>query len=379
MPASSPQPPPSSEAQPAVRHGPAPAPAANLPAHAASAAQPAKANGAHPAQAETFDPLLGSEIDAGFASLERTTSAQFFAPVATDADYDEVRKLFAQLAANHVRPVRDFMMDLRWSDATVDWLPICEPALRSLRGGADKLDLTALGTALDRFSGALEAAHASEDRVLAGDLRSTILAAYEDLAREMPEAFALELDRSQREGAILQSLLLQVQDVKKITLDKVYAAGLTTLDAFRLATAADIAATTGIAEVVAGRIVERFRAYHEQVKATAPDASRARDYAHIAALAERLEGEHEGYERAGQDWSKDAAEKKKQYRKARSQTMLDIQVALARLGEGELLARLERLPFEGKLSELDSFLEEARDAKRDAKQDAKQEDFLAEL
>jgi hypothetical protein len=328
-----------------------------------------KANGAHPAAPDTFDRLLGSEIDAGFASLERTTSAQFFAPVATDADYDEVRKLFAQLAANHVRPVRDFMMDLRWSDATVDWLPICEPALRSLRGGADKLDLTALATALDRFSGALEGAHASQERVLAGDLRGAILSAYEDLAREMPEAFALDQDRSQREGVILQSLLLQVEDVKKITLDKVYAAGLTTLDAFRLATAADIAATTGITGFVAARIVDRFRAYHEQVKASAPDASRGRDHARIAELAARLRTEHAAYERAGQDWSRDAAEKKKQHRKARAQTMLDVQVALARLGEVDLLARLERLPFEGKLTELDSFLEEAREAKRDAKQD----------
>ena len=52
---------------------------------------------------------------------------------------------------------------------------------------------------------------------------------------------------------------------------------------------------------------------------------------------------------------------KKELRKAREQTLLDIQVALARLGEVDRLTQLERLPFEKKLAHLESFLEEARD------------------
>jgi hypothetical protein len=45
----------------------------------------------------------------------------------------------------------------------------------------------------------------------------------------------------------------------------------------------------------------------------------------------------------------------------RAQTLLDIQVELARLGEVDRLTQIERLPFEGKLIELESFLEDARE------------------
>jgi len=318
-------------------------------------------NGAPASIADTFERLLGSDLDAGFASLERAPSASSgtgSGAASALTDYGEVRALFAELAANHVRPVRDFMIDLRWCDATVDWLPICEPALRSLRRAADKLELPALCGALDRFSAALTAAQSSEARTIGGDLRASLLESYEELTRQMPQAFALDLDRTQREGVILQALLLQVTDVKKVTLDKMYAAGLSTLDAMMLATPADIAATTGIAEVLAERIVARFRAYHEQVKATAPDANRVRE--RIAALTHRLRSEHDAYERAGQSWSRDAAERKKEHRRARAQTLLDIQVELARMGEVERLARLDRLPFDGKLTQLEVFLQDAK-------------------
>lgn len=214
---------------------------------------------------------------------------------------------------------------------------------------------------LDRFSGSLGEATASGAKAIAGTARETLLARYEELSRLMPQAFALDLDRTQREAAILQSLLLQVPEVKKVTLDRMYSAGLTTLEAMFLATPGDITATTGIPESLAAQIVERFKAYREQVQATVPDATRARDREHIAELTAKLRREHDEYERAADSWSAGAANQKKEMRKAREQTLLDITVALARLGEVNRLAQLERLPFEKKLAHLESFLEEARD------------------
>ncbi len=311
--------------------------------------------------ADTFERLLSSEdLEAGFASIERTSVTPGAYSVVM-SDLAEVRVLFAQLAANHVRQVRDFMIDLRWSDATIDWLPICEPALRSLRRAADKLELTDLCASLDRFSGSLGEATASGAKAIAGTARETLLARYDELSRLMPQAFALDLDRTQREAAILQSLLLQVPEVKKVTLDRMYSAGLTTLEAMFLATPGDIAATTGIPESLAALIVDRFKAYREQVQATVPDATRARDREHIAELTAKLRRVHDEYERAADSWSPGATDQKKEMRKAREQTLLDITVALARLGEVDRLAQLERLPFEKKLAHLESFLEEARD------------------
>jgi len=276
-------------------------------------------------------------------------------------DLTEVRLLFEQLAANHVRQVRDFMIELRWSESTADWVPICEPAMRSLRRAAAKLELIELCSALDRFSEALAAVQASGERTIGGERRAAVLATYEELSGLMPNAFALDLDRNQRGAVILQALLLQVPDVKKVTIDKMYAAGLTTLEAMFMATAEDIVATTGIAGELAARIVERFRAYREQVTAAVPDATRARERQRVAELTSCLRRENEEYERASESWSRDAAEKKKERRKARAQTLLDIQVVLARLGEVAFVGELERLPFEGKLAHLESFLEEARE------------------
>jgi hypothetical protein len=367
-------------AMPAISIGPptAPAAAASPPAAKAVAATPGEParNSVRPTApemmmappsngqasiADTFERLLSTEdLDAGFASIERTSVTPGAYSVVM-SDLAEVRVLFAQLAANHVRQVRDFMIDLRWSDATIDWLPICEPALRSLRRAADKLELTDLCESLDRFSTSLGEATASGAKAIAGTAREALLARYDELSRLMPQAFALDLDRTQREAAILQSLLLQVPEVKKVTLDRMYSAGLTTLEAMFLATPGDIAATTGIPEALATQIVDRFQAYREQVKATVPDATRAHDREHIAELTAKLRREHDQYERASGSWSPGAADQKKEMRKAREQTLLDIQVALARLGEVDRLAQLERLPFEKKLAHLESFLEEARD------------------
>jgi len=313
--------------------------------------------------AGTFEKLLGNEVDQSFDFVEKKGSAP--PPAAggiAEADLAEVRSLFAQLAANHVRQVRDFMIDLRWGEATIEWISICSPALKSLRRAADKLEIAELVTALDVFWQHLTNTQAKAGgRTIEGEPRDTILAAYEKLVSVMPQAFALDMDRAQREAAILQSLLLQVPDVKKVTIDKLYAAGLTTLEAMLLATPGDIAATTGIEMMIAVNIVSRFHDYRDQVVAGVPDATRAQERDRIAKLTARLRMEHDAFMSASRGWSPEDHERKKTSREARSRTLLDIQVVLARLGEVDRLKEIEKLPFEKKLAHLETFLEEARD------------------
>jgi hypothetical protein len=128
-----------------------------------------------------------------------------------------------------------------------------------------------------------------------------------------------------------------------------------------LATPGDVASTTGIPETLAAHIVDRFREYRDQVRSAVPDATRAHERERIAELTTRLRREHYEYELASQGWTREADEKKRELRRARAQTLLDIQVVLARLGEVDRLKEIERLPFERKLAHLESFLEEARD------------------
>ena len=83
-------------------------------------------------------------------------------------------------------------------------------------------------------------------------------------------------------------------------------------------------------------------------------ASRGRE--EIAQLTARLRKEHEEYESASQSWSPEAEEKKRELRKARADTLVEIGAALAWLGEVERLQEIERLPFEQKLARLEAFL-----------------------
>ena len=98
----------------------------------------------------------------------------------------------------------------------------------------------------------------------------------------------------------------------------------------RLATAADLAATAGVPQDTAAKIIERFRAYRAQVNSTAPDATRAGERRKLAELAAKLRGEQDAFQRASESWSPAASEEKRELRKMRAQTLLDVQVLLAR-------------------------------------------------
>jgi hypothetical protein len=260
-----------------------------------------------------------------------------------------------------MRQVRDFLIELRWGPASTMWIGICEPSVVSLRRAAQKLEYGELASKLDTFLEVLRAVSTDGATTLESAAREKVLAAYADLAALMPDTFALDMDRSQREAVVLHALLAQVPEVRKITIEKLYAAGLSTLETLLLATAEDIASTTGIPSHVAGGIVERFRLYRDETKSATVDATRTHERVRLAALVGQLRRENEEYERAAAEWTKAAGERKKALRQARTQTMLEIHVLLARLGEIAVVRELERLPFERKLARVEVFLEQARE------------------
>jgi hypothetical protein len=62
---------------------------------------------------------------------------------------------------------------------------------------------------------------------------------------------------------------------------------------------------------------------------------------------------------AATKWTDDARARKHEARKHREQAFQRIKVALARLGERDLLGRLERLPFDERIAALDRYLSAA--------------------
>lgn len=322
------------------------------PSPKASAVQPKVARpAAPPAKA-------GDDVETSFATIERK-SQRPPRPGTLKTDLTDVRKLFAQLATNHLRQVRDFIIELRWGPTSATWISVCEPSVASLLRAAYTLEFDELSTKLREFTAAMQAQDATA-AVIDGAVRERILETHGALEKLLPDTFALDSDKSQREAAILHALLSQIPDVHKVTIDKLYAAGLTTLETMLLAKVDDLVSATGIPELLATRIVDRFRIHREEMKNATIDETRARERSEIRALVDKLRAHNEEFERASAAWTEEARQQKKEILLERTQTMLAIDLQLARLGEIALVRELERMPFARKLLRLETFIAEAR-------------------
>ncbi|MBN2196351.1 MAG: zinc-ribbon domain-containing protein [Polyangiaceae bacterium] len=304
-----------------------------------------------------FGDLL-DDIDTGFERIVQRPGTAAKDP--TSEEYREVQALFTQIAATHMGPVRDFMIELKLGEPPREWLDLVLPAVRSLRGSATGMGVADLGTELDTFIAALEAASHLDDLYVGGETREQLLTAYKGLIGVMPTAFDLDEERDRREPIIVQSLLRQVPDVRKVALDKLYAAGLTSLAMYYVAKPFDIAEAAGLSREVSARIIERFVQHRCEIAELTPDATRTREHAKLDLLAAKLREQNTTFEVASRDRSKRVAEERRRLRAARNETVLQINVLLARLGEVALVNRLERLPFAAKVQALDEYLEEAR-------------------
>jgi len=325
-----------------------------------AAAQPAPpGSSAKGVAIESVNNLL-DHLDAAFGAIVEPDSHMQESPSAPPVSAPpgrELREVFASLAANHMRQVREFMIGIKWGEAPRGWVSICTPAVDSLSRAASEMDLSDLCAALEDYRKMLGHAAQASGATITGEERVRIMAAYAELAELMPEAFGLEGERGRREAIIVHSLLQQVPDVPKVIIDKIYAAGLATFDQMFVAKADEISAMTGIGEILASRIVEKFQGYRREI-ASLGDATRAPERQRLADLAAELRELHQGFERAASGWSEDARTDKKRLRQARTEALLQVRVLLARLGEIDRLGRLERLPFGRKIEELEVYLRE---------------------
>jgi len=273
----------------------------------------------------------------------------------SQVDPSDVRGLFGELAANYMQPVRDFVTELTTKPANASWLEICEPAIRSLRRSADGMDLPDLSVALDGFAASLVAAGSVGGKVIDGTVRDAVLAAYSGLVTVLPEAFTLpEKAGDQREALIVHSVLRQVPGVTRSTIEKLYGAGLTSLDALYSAKAEDLSAAAGISRRVAERIVAKASAFR-----TARDRGRDAEREELAFTTVLLRKLQTEYDRAAEDWSDSAVgPRKRQVRQARAEALLKVEIILARWGAIELVQQIEKLSFERKLDKLERFVKE---------------------
>lgn len=270
------------------------------------------------------------------------------------ADEAALRATFEELAVAHVTVLRNAMLEVRWGEAQASWLDLGRPALKSLRGMAAEVGHTVLVAALDGFVGALQAVlEPGQPTEVSGFSRETLLAAYEPLVTCLPRAFALEGERDRREPIVVRALLEQVADLEPLMVDKLMAAGLGTLAALFAARADEIAAVTGIPDAIAGRAAARIQAFRRATPAALATIDPAATIRELTQLVEQLRVEHTAFEEAARGWSPDARLAKKEARRQRQATFLQITIALVRLGEIDFALRLPKLAFARRIDELE--------------------------
>ena len=63
----------------------------------------------------------------------------------TPQELEEAQRLFLEIAANYLSPVRDLMVEVDMGEPTKDWLAVCRPAVNSLRASVSSFLADALG------------------------------------------------------------------------------------------------------------------------------------------------------------------------------------------------------------------------------------------
>ncbi len=281
---------------------------------------------------------------------------------AVATDQTEVRTLFSEIAANYIRPVKAFIIELRSGAARKEWLEMCQPAISSLGKSALGMGMEDVSDAVHDFEALLSEARASREGTVGGELRERILQNYQTLTEMLPATFVIDDTTLQSEGMIVNSLLKQIPEVGKVTIDKLYRAGLITIESFLVGAKEDLAVATGLPIWLAEKIVEKFKSYQQQLESGLVQSGKDGLLNRLEQLMRDLQDAHEAYEIATTEESSNpsAAEDRRFYRQARQETQLQINVLLAELGAVELANEIQRLSFEKRIERLRRYIADER-------------------
>jgi hypothetical protein len=268
----------------------------------------------------------------------------------------ENAKLFSQMVVGHARPLREFMLDLAIGSTTKQWLDVVQPAADAILKGAKALEQKDLAAALEELQKALEQAIRATGSKIGKTDRSAIMTAYGRLSTLLPSAFEVKGDRDRREPLVVHHLLLQIPGVQKVTLDKLYAAGLASLEALCKSTPEDLVAIGRVEAENAQAIVKRFQAYWRERADESLVKAEDRARHKLRELVAGLTKAHAEFQEA--EASEDR-ERKRRARNERRERALAMNVLLAQLGEVDLVEELERSPTERRIERVQSYIEHA--------------------
>jgi hypothetical protein len=283
-------------------------------------------------------------------------------PAGTDAtgihgeqDDRAAQELFASIAAYYSKPVKDFIVELERGTATKEWIEICQPVMGSIIDGADSLGLHEVSQRMSDFRDALALAQTTDGPVFDDDCREFILSSYEELVGLLPETFAVDERDDHRESIIIHSLLRQVPGVGHVTFEKLYGAGLTSLDALFLANPTDLAAVSGVPRALCERICDKIREHQDRLRGT-PSSLDTDRCTRLSGLLHDLHRHHARFQQIAAEDDPELAAEKRESLRLRQTCLLQINVLLAEMGAVDLVEETKKLGVEKRIERLVAFL-----------------------
>ncbi len=273
------------------------------------------------------------------------------------AEEQALKELFAQIASSYVGPITDFVGKLRVGPVSTTWVDLCHPAVTSMARASESMGYGNVRHALDAFGNLLVEVRQSS-RVVDGDARVQVLTAYQHLAELLPATFpdVAPDPNAESESIILNSLLKQIKGVGRVTISRLFSAGLVTLESYDMADPGDLAAAAGLKPALAARICELFRQYREVSELSSDQDLVMR---RLADLVSDLRSAQFEYKKATlEEWyTHEPSRAKAKARRIRQQTMWKVNVALAELGEVKLLNALKDEIYDKRIERLKVLLD----------------------
>ncbi len=148
----------------------------------------------------------------------------------------------------------------------------CRPSLRAILKGARQVHFSAdFLELMEKMDEQLAHAETTCQHFLTQEIQQNILLAYVRLEEKMPKIFRRDNSNPLRERIIFESILFQVEGIGKKTLQRLSAAGLTSLRTFSLLNVFDLSSVTGISLLRCRRICLTFREHFAWIESIPPE------------------------------------------------------------------------------------------------------------
>ena len=276
-------------------------------------------------------------------------------PRERDSDHRAVAATFADLAKVHAEPLRELMFQISLGRTPGSWAAACRPVLRPLLDAAAQIEMLELVGALGAFDASLERASAEPTTFIGDAASDSLRAAYEHLRQQLPDAFGQPPKSDSRRMIVLETLLLQVPEMQRRTLERLYAAGLNSLGQLSRARPEELSAVAGIDRELAAAIILRVQNFERERSRVHPNGQRKHIQDRLRTVIERLAQLQTDFERAEQESS---TQRKRSARRDREAAVLELDLLFAELGEIDFIEELKRCPVRRKIQRVASYLEE---------------------